>query len=231
MAKYCIAGIPFATKLQVERHVQAILRRTPVGTLLEGDDLAFMLALLKQHRHASQKLGVGAAGIRVDLNEHWKAWKMFTVVRVDGTETDFSYRACIYPPSRKQDFFDACRQAVVPDILKFKTDYFRDHADVMQRVRCPVTDQLIAWDEAHVDHDSPWPFRDIAEAFLGERAITVDDVELDGGEDGQFQHSFRDSAVATAFRQFHIERACLRVVSKEANLRIGRPRHIAGAAR
>ena len=229
MARYEIDGIPFSTKKQIEQHVRAILDRTDVGSELQGDDLAFVLALLQHHHRAKQKLGAGVVAIRVDLNTEWKAWKMFTLVRCDGSETDFSYRACIYPRSKHQDFQEACREAVVPDVLQFKRHYYVEHADEFNRVRCPVTHKAVGWDEAHIDHDLPWPFREIVKAYCIERGIQIDTVELAGDDDGECQSRFRDAAMVADFRDFHRQRARLRVVSQEANLRTKRSPQNAGA--
>lgn len=221
-AKYEFNGSSFRTKKQIEQHMRAILERTEVGSELQGDDLAFVEALLQHHHRAKQKLGAGIAAIRVDLNTEWKAWKMLTLVRCDGSETDFSYRACIYPRNKLQEFQEACRQAVVPDILEFKRQYYADHADEFNQIRCPVTNQIVGWDESHIDHDLPWPFREIVKAYCIERGAQIETIDLDGDEDGACQYQFRDAAIRDDFREFHGQRAQLRVLSKEANLRTKR---------
>lgn len=218
MSTYGIGGMTFHIKQQIVEHVRGILDRTPIGATLEPGDFAFMLDLLRRHRWAARKIGIGVRAIRVDLNTHWKPYKMFTLVRTDGTETDFSYRACIYPTSADADFREACRHAVVNDVLAFKRKAFESEANEFDEIRCAVSGELVAWDEAHVDHAPPWTFKRIVEAFIHDLGVDVPGVPLAGSEDNEFQHRFVDAGFAERFRRFHNERAHLRVVTKAANL-------------
>lgn len=218
MKTYPVGGMTFRTKQQIVEHVRAILDRTPIGATLERDDYTFMLDLLQRHRWAAQKIGSGAHAIRVDLNTHWKPRKMFTLIRVDGSETDFSYRAYIYPASAEADFREACRQAVVEDVLEFKRKAFDAHANAFNEICCAISGDLVAWNEAHVDHAPPWTFQAIVEAFVCDQGADVANAPLAGHEDNEFQHRFVDAGLAERFRNFHNERARLRVVTRSANL-------------
>ena len=122
--KYQVGRRSFRSKREIESHVRLIFQRTPVGCVLNGDDLQFLRELINRHPYAAQKIGPGIEAIRVDLNTYWTPRKMFTLVRVDGSETDVSYRVCLYPPSKQQDFAKACRHAVIDDILEFKQHTF-----------------------------------------------------------------------------------------------------------
>lgn len=223
MAKYLIHNMEFRTKKDIERHVRSIIEQHDVGSLLGDDESVFLLDLLQRHHRAAQKIGIGIASIRVDLNTEWKPTKMFTLIRRDGSETDFSYRACIYPRNKTQDFQEACRQAVIADVLQFKRDYYLRQADAFNRVQCVVSRKFIDWNQAHVDHDQPWPFREIVKAYRIERNIDIDAVDLIGDEDGESQYRFRDAAIVADFQEFHRQRARLRVIGREANLRAKRP--------
>lgn len=218
MATYQIGGVTFRSKHEIVQHARGILHRTPIGEMLDPIAFAFMLELLQRHRWAAQKIGVGVRAMRVDLNTHWKPYKMFTVIRADGSETDFSYRACIYPTSADADFRKACRHAIVEDVLAFKQAAFEAHANEFNEIRCAVSGELVAWDEAHVDHAPPWTFRAIADAFIRGSDIDVSVVSLAGSADNECQHRFADMKLAERFRSFHNERACLRVVTKAVNL-------------
>lgn len=208
----------FRTKREIVAHVCGILERTPIGESLEPGKFAFMLALLKRHPKTEQKIGCGVRSIRVDLNTHWKPFRMFTVVRTDASETDFSYRACIYPTSADADFRQACRCAIVEDVLDFKRKTFDTQGNEFNEVRCAVSGELVAWEEAHVDHAPPWTFRAVVEAFIQDQGIDVYAVPLAGGEDNECQHRFAETDIVERFRRFHNGRACLRVVTKAANL-------------
>jgi len=218
MGTYQIGGKTFRTKQEIVQRVRGILDRTPVGATLEQGEFAFMLDLLQRHRRAAQKIGGGVRAIRADLNTHWKPYKMFTLIRADGTETDFSYRACVYPTSADADFRKACRHAVVEDVLEFKRSAFDAQANEYNEIRCAVSGVMVAWDEAHVDHAPPWTFKAIVDAFVDELAIDVSAVQLAGRADNEFQRRFVDAELAARFRRFHNARARLRIVTQATNL-------------
>jgi len=67
-------------------------------------------------------------------------------------------------------------------------------------------------------------FRAIIDAFLKQEDLNPAAVELGGDADGEVQHYFADTDLRERFRTFHNQRACLRVVAKEANLAMGRPK-------
>lgn len=221
-SKYQIDGVSFRTKREIVGHVRAILNRVPIGESLGPDDFRFMLALLHRHPWAAQKIGVGVQAIRVDLNSQWTPCKMFTLVRTDGSETDFSYRACIYPPSHEADFREACRQVVLDDILAFKRTVFDAEANECNEVSCAATGMLVGWNEAHIDHAPPWTFKAIVDAFIDETGVDVGAVHLTGSADNECQQRFADSELTERFRTFHNARARLRVVTKAANLEASR---------
>lgn len=218
MATYEIGGVTFRAKQQIVQHVRGILDRTLIGAMLDPIEFAFMLDLLQRHPWAARKIGVGVRAMRVDLNTHWKPYRMFTLIRTDGSETDFSYRACIYPTSADADLRKACRHAVVEDVLAFKRKAFEAHANEFNEVCCAASGELVAWNEAHVDHAPPWTFRAIVDAFIRSANIDVSAAPLAGSEDNECQRRFADPDLAERFRKFHNERACLRVVTKAANL-------------
>lgn len=218
MVMHQIGGMTFRTKQEIVQHVRRILDGTPIGAMLGPLELAFMLDLLQRHRRAAQKIGAGVRAMRVDLNTHWKPYKMFTLIRTDSSETDFSYRACIFPTSAEADFLRACRHAIVEDVLAFKRKAFETHANEFNEVCCAISGELVAWEEAHVDHAPPWTFRAVVEAFIQDQGIDVYAVPLAGGEDNECQHRFAETDIVERFRRFHNGRACLRVVTKAANL-------------
>jgi hypothetical protein len=219
MGKYRISAEVFRTKREIVAHVRGILARTQIGSELAPADRGFMLSLLQRHPSASRKIGPGIRAIRVDLNTHWAPQKAFVLVRIDGSETDFSYYSCIYPSAHDAKFCEACRQAVVADVLAFKKRFFETAADEFNEVACAVTGERVSWNDAHVDHAPPWTFKTIVNAFVGEQGIDVAAVPLAGDGDNEWQSTFADPAMSDRFRHFHNERARLRLVTRTVNLR------------
>ena len=145
----------------------------------------------------------------------------FWVRRLDGTETDFSYIHAVkgQPKTNSQEFYDACRGAVAAELFAAKKRHFSTYGDAEGRVPCELTDRLIAFDEAHLDHAYP-TFGQLVLSFRAAREWQhgVPDNILSAPMDGQTTTTFIDSAVAVSFRQFHHAAATLRIVARERNL-------------
>lgn len=198
-------------KKLLQERAREILNQLPLGAVQDEESIDFLDALIAMHPEADVKIGVGVHQfvIRPSTVNPWQ--RTFWIVRQDGTETDFSYRKCITPPSPLQDFKRACRTAVKPSVLAFKARVFEAGPIVL----CPITGDALTIDEAHVDHASPWTFDRIAMEFLGDRDPSV---MVRPTEDGSCITEFSDSEIALEFCAFHDERACLRLVSRRANL-------------
>jgi len=196
-------------KLVTER-CRTIMYGAEINKPLGNDDTDFLIELLQGHEHCAAKVGAGIRGVVVRDNE-WNK-RTFWIVRVDGTETDFSFNSCMTPPTPAQQFRKACRTAVVPDVLAFKNAVF----DRQPLVTCPVSGETVTRDTAHIDHAGPWPFESIATAF----ATTFSSLDrlITPTRDGDVTTTFANDEHAAAFRAFHNELASLRVVSAKANL-------------
>jgi hypothetical protein len=210
----------FTTRRELVQAVQAILYGTSPGTALAGADLVLMRALLECHPRAAKKIGAGVSQIIIDVNSEWKGCPMFVVVRTDGTRTEFSYVKCLQARRPDADFQAACRSAVVEDILDVKQAQFLQNADAARRVICPLTGRRVGWDEVHVDHAPPWPFRRIVEAFVAQERLDPSTVAIDGLADGECVKRFADAALAGRFRRFHAAHAHLRIVEASAHLHL-----------
>lgn len=202
-----VAGESFPTKRALTERCRGILYGGGSGVPLGAEDFRFLLGLLGRHRKAAAKIGCGVASF--ERAEEYRGTRHFVVVRVDGTQTDFSFLACITPPSLAQELRAACRSAVAADVAAFKVAAFAGAAPV-----CPVRGCALSWDAAHVDHESP-SFEDLAAAFL--RGCDPPPALADE-EDGATEVRFADTAVSARFRAYHLERAKLRIVSAGANL-------------
>jgi hypothetical protein len=219
---HLVNGTRFTSQKEIVNHARDILRRNPPGARLYGQDFGFIHALLQKHPRAREKISPGVRGIRVDLNPVWKGQPMFVVVRTNGTETDFSYRKCIRPPSPIKHFQTACRTAVVDDILEFKKRHFLEHADEAGQVLCPLTERLLSWDEVHVDHMPPQTFCQIVAAFIEQGEIDAQQVAIKGFDDGDILKRFADDGLAESFRAFHASVAQLRIIDATEHIRLSK---------
>ena len=91
---YTIGGQRFATKRDVRAHASAVLNRTGLGEVMQGEDELFARELLAQHPRVAQKHGVGVAAITVAVMPEWGT-RNFLVLREDGSVDNWSIKKCI----------------------------------------------------------------------------------------------------------------------------------------
>ncbi|MGY4349721.1 hypothetical protein ACVWXM_006214 [Bradyrhizobium sp. GM7.3] len=221
-------GRSWKTQTAALAHFKAMLARHSDNQIVEGrpdhDDL---VALLERYDDAvitdsPAKIGSGVEHFfrRRNVGEGYST-PGFWVHRTDGTDTDFSYIDAVkgQPKSNAQEFYDACRGAVAADLLAAKKRHFETHGDGAGRVPCDLSDELISFAEAHLDHAYP-TFGQLVVSFRAARGwqhgVPVGVLTLPA--DAQITTSFIDASAAEAFRQFHLGAATLRIVSRERNL-------------
>lgn len=145
----------------------------------------------------------------------------FWVHRTDGTDTDFSYIDAVkgQPKTNAQEFYDACRGAVAANLLAAKKRHFETYGDEAGRVPCDLSDELITFTDAHLDHAYP-TFGQLVVSFRAARGWQhgVPIGIITPAADAQTTTRFLDASAAEAFRQFHHGAATLRVVSRARNL-------------
>lgn len=142
--------------------------------------------------------------------------KCFEVFYSDNTSWYMSYFMHInhsgYTPERK--FYVACRNSIHEDIRAVKQAYF-DENSVKGQVKCQETGIMSKWTELVVDHRQPNTFSIIVDRFK-----EVYRVELDGIEYTSNDHNFivfEDDSLTDSFKNYHKEKAKLRIVRAECN--------------
>jgi hypothetical protein len=211
---YIVGGIEFKRKLDLEAHVKAILHGSTFGRLA-SDDEAFIADLLTNHPSAEVKIGPGVKSIRIGSNGF--NGRGFFVERIDGTETDFSYKQCIHPFTYASKVKFAFRRAIDEQTIAVKALAFPNR---MMTIPCPITGELITWNDAHVDHEPPLTFASLLQQYLEERNWECDDIPLVEPRGGVGKILPDDIALDWAW--WHQQRARLRVISAYANTRLVR---------
>lgn len=220
-------GLVWSSQEKAKQHFREILGRYADDEIISApgdhDDL---LALLERYdatvSEGQTKLGAGVRAFqrRMNRGEGWQT-AGFWVLRVDDTETDFSFPTAISgkPKAQSGEFNDACRAAVAADIKAAKARHFAQHADAHGRVECEVTGLRLSEKEAHLDHAEP-SFGHLVVVFRTEQGWheAIPQGVLTKPDDNQMTTTFADPKAAEAFRQFHQERATLRVISAKENL-------------
>jgi hypothetical protein len=90
--KVTIGRWTFPTKKAALAEVRRVLHNSVPYEMLEGDDYELILALVKLHRNADEKLAGGCIGIRVQWNcvPGYAPARGFHIVRAGGTTMEFS---------------------------------------------------------------------------------------------------------------------------------------------
>jgi len=213
--KILIGDTWYPSKKAAADAVRAVLYRYPVGFSVTGDDAAFLADVLSRHPEATVKIGCGVASFQVERNLGSLG---FWLTRLDGTRTDWSFLACLTPPTHKQEVTAGFRAEVRDEVQAFKTQAF----DGIRIVRCPITNEAITITDAHVDHDPP--FERLLSDFLTSITRTIAEITVEPTQDGATDTRLADRALGQAWAAFHRTHAGLRVVSRSANLSVLRRR-------
>ncbi len=173
---YEIAGEIFPTQSALQKRIQEILYRYQVGQQLLHGDFLFMLEVLKNHPDYELKNGIGIKAIFVRQNPVYKQTRGFWLVRLDGSDTDFSYLECLKETSHKKKFINACRVAIEPYTQKYKQAFFNDLNGEIYT--CPYTNEPLKFIGSHVDHKAPNTFQQLVKDFVKENTIDISHVQV-----------------------------------------------------
>ena len=81
------------TKKYLSERCKNILHNAIIGDVLLDDNFSFMLRVLEMHPNSAKKKGDGVD--KIFISESPFKNKQFSILRYDGTTTDFSYHICI----------------------------------------------------------------------------------------------------------------------------------------
>lgn len=194
----------------------------------DHDDLLALLQRYDMSRfEGPSKIGAGVDHFETRMNVKNGGKNVgFWVVRVDGSETDFSFiRAVNEAPKREQEqLTDACRTAVYADLQSARIAYFAAHSDQSGRVLCELSGEAILERESAFEYVGRG-FSDLVRDFASSQGWSgaVPEGVLSAPADAQTTTTFASQSHAAAFRSFHRISARIRVVTKEiARRRSGR---------
>ncbi len=215
----------FSSKERIREHASRILRRQTPEQPIEGVEREFLMALLLSHSRATRKIGPGVATLFVRTHSVWggKDDRCFWLRRTDGSETDWSFRECIWPTDHRSEFIRACRTAIVPQIVAFRK---RMREQLGETAVCPISGQEFQVMEANVDHQHPNTFEAIVDQFIDEHSIDISSTEIASGNDGQLQDRFSDPMIERSWIVFHADRAVLRMLPAKVNANLGNRQRI-----
>lgn len=199
------------TKKAITEKCREILYRYDEFEFLSGEDKEFMLSLLEKHPYYKQKKGSGIEGIFVKKNPPYYT-KSFWIKRVNGSQTDFSFRDCIASKKRRDelDFKTAMRAAIINDIEEIKTSIFKNGNKI-----CPLCGKNLTLKDSHLDHIKK--LREIQSEFIAQNEITDFEKLITKDWDGVVGVRIVDEAVRNSWIKYHKENATFRLLCPDCN--------------
>lgn len=186
------------------------------------DDHDDLVALLERYDQLElggpPKVGVGIDYFERRLNRgEGYSSPGFWVIRVDGTETDFSCPKAVkgVPATILERYYDACRAAIGADLAAAKQRQFDHFSDPDGKIICDVSGVPVTLSQAQLRHARPY-FGKIVGDFRELKGWSKDDLatRLTTSADAQISPTFLEKEDAEAFRFFHHAKAVLHIVSK-----------------
>jgi hypothetical protein len=200
----------YGSKVAAAQAIRALLLRYPSGSTIERRDHAqFLLDLLRLHPEADQKIGCGVKSFEIKRNGRSLG---FWLTRTDGTTTDWSYLACLSPPSRERLAMAALRSAIRDQVALCRDEAFAG----AEEIQCAVTGARITRESCHVDHDPP--FIEVVDQWLNAEGMALKDVRIYPTTDGSTITEMADPRQLLGWCSFHEQTANLRVVLASANM-------------
>lgn len=209
-APITVGELTFASKAEALRFYKAILDKYNPGEKLNGPDFNSVLDLTRLQWDPQGESDISA--IVVDYHPAHNETKCY-LIEIDGSLHLFSYMLSINGSmSHMRIFSRACRYAVSGRLRKFKMEIFKN-----KPVRCALTNDIVKWENCHVDHKSPLTFSVIVKSFIVANNIDLQNIEY---KFDNLIDEFANEEISIKFREFHERMAVLRILSKGANAKL-----------
>lgn len=204
----------FSSKKDALEFYRTILNSYDKDEKLNSTDFDNVFALLEIHPQKTEKIGCGIKYFRVGLAKF--NTKSFELVRTDGTTEFFSFTKRINKPKDAfSKFREACRQSIQTDLRNVKQRYFEDYSK-NGKAKCQETGEILSYEDLNADHRQPNTFSVIVDRFIEVKRIDINKMEylqISGGP-----NEIANEKLKAEFREYHKEKANLRIVKKELNL-------------
>ena len=204
----------FKFKKEALTYYKRILGSYKFGEALEENDKKDIIELLKIHPNYSKKFNNEIKEIIVDKVPKFNS-KAFYILDKNLKLEAFSYIKCINGnKSLFAVFSETCRYLIREDINKVKLQYFKDNSKNGE-AKCQETGELCKWEDLVIDHRQPNTFSVIVDRFIEINHIDITTIEYIEIIDGVYK--FKDEAICEKFKNYHKEKANLRIVRRNLN--------------
>jgi hypothetical protein len=189
--------------------IKEILNSKQIGRdYLKGDDLRYVLSILRNHTEFEVKQGSGIFSIFSDKTKYGN--RCFFIERTDGTIVDISYTHALKPKSKLDDIKAACRTSIRPIIVDFARKHYNGF--------CEVTKKAITLNEMHVDHYNK-TFIQLFNEWIKDKDLDCLHNLVNKSDDKLCVDTFfTDQNIIDDFVNYHNNNTNLRCVSKTFNL-------------
>jgi hypothetical protein len=194
----------FKTKKDLLARVKEMLHAAPLGVEMDRPEHEFLMELLARHPEAKKKVGPGVKAFRVTTSEFKN--RCFEVIRVDGTETDFSYLKCVSEKTAWSEFTEALRRSVKQQIWEAKEKVFLWDEVIT------LAGETVTREQTRVEYLSPDTFGWLAEEFSLTEKLDKNNLPLGPSPDGE--KVIVDQALESRWQAFHEKRAKFEVLSE-----------------
>lgn len=203
------------TKKKIEEKCRDILYSYLNNVPLSTEDEDFMLSVFEMHPNWGKKMGCGINYICVGNATY--GTKCFFIVRNDGSSTDISFKKCITSKNEMEDIYKACRYAIEPIIIDFKSRISKDFG----KIKCEFTGEVLFRENTHIDHYNK-DFKDVVIGWLSDNSYSLEYLQskINPLSDNEFYTYFTDDSLIDSFVKYHNSNTHLRAISKFANLSI-----------
>jgi|SRR5579871_2199821 len=201
----------FKTKKDLLAKLKGMLHAAELGVELGEPEHSFLMEMVKRHPEGKKKIGPGVRAFRVTTSEYKN--RCFEVIRVDGTETDFSYTKCVVEPTPLTEFTKALRKAVERQIWEAKEKVFLWD----EVIACPFSGERMTREQAVVEYEEPNSFEWIAEEFCIVEKLDKNALPMGPGPEGG--QVLTDPALEARWQAFHEAKAKFRVMSAASQKR------------
>lgn len=209
-----LASLTFPSQTKAKAFFREIRDRYEDGERVSDEDSRYLHDLIAIHPEAETKIGCGISHFSVGTETRFRRTRHFMIYRTDGTSTDVSFKSPIEGRNPRRDRLEALRRAIEDQILEFRRKAF----DSEERILCPLRGVPITPKSYHIDHEPPVIFVRLVDQWLELQAMELEDLEITPPTDNQIVTEMTNEVQISSWRNFHKERAKLRLLSPRANL-------------
>jgi len=209
-----IGNYIFSSKKSAKDHIESILSSHDVDSVLSNHDMWFIQDLLAIHPDCEQMIGSGIEKIVVHHSALLGNKKHFYIQNKDGKMSIFNWKECLSNSNEKYAVFNVFRDAISYQVVQYKKVQFLSG----MRLLCPYTHTTLDIKNAAVEHQPPFTFFALVNAFLKEQSLRLNDVKTKYMQYENNVFLINDKTFIEKWQQYHAQHSKLRLISIRGNL-------------